>query len=419
MEIPKKSLRILFITPYYPPEMGAPQARISDIAARLARSGHNVTVLTGFPNYPTGVIPPEYRGKWFLSEENKGVKIIRTWIYPTSNTRLYWRLLSYLSFVVSSIVSSFRCGKVDVLYVESPPLFDGIAGYIISRIKRSPYLFNVADLWPDFAVELGLVGKSVFLKLAYRMEAFFYKKAAVVATVTNGLIDRLHNEKNIPADKLVLLRNGVDLKMFRPGISGSEIRKNLDMREKFVAGYIGNIGHWQGLETVIDAAAILADDPLYHFLLIGDGARRKTIEKYIAGIKLKNVTLLPVQSRENIPAYLAAVDCALVPLRKVVCAEQALPVKIFEAMAMAKPVILGIGGEARKLMCDAKAGITVEPENPAALVDAITSLAKNNEAKERMGLNGRKYVEKRLDRDKLAEIVEKVFLQMARNTENK
>lgn len=412
MKLPKQSLRILFVSPYYPPEMGAPQARISDLAVRLVRRGHNVTVLTGFPNYPTGIIPPEYRGKWFLREESKGVKIIRTWIYPTSNTRLYWRLINYLSYVVSSIISSFRCGRADVLYVESPPLFDGIAGYIISRMKQAPYLFNVADLWPDFAVELGLVRKSVFLKIAYWMEAFFYRKAGCVATVTKGLIDRLHNEKKIPADKLMLLMNGADLKTFHPDISGSEIRKKFNIQEKFTAGYIGNIGHWQGLETIIDAAAILADDPKYHFLLIGDGARKEAIEKHIADRKLNNVTLLPVQPREDIPAYWAAVDCALVPLRKVVCAEQALPVKIFEAMAMAKPVILGIGGEARSLVNDAKAGVAVEPENSESYAEAIKHLAEDKSARENMGFNGRKYVEKHFDRDKLAEIVEKVFLKM-------
>ena len=413
MEPSKKSLSILFITPYYPPEMGAPQARISDLAVRLVRRGHNVTVLTGFPNYPTGVIPPEYRRKWFMREENKGVKIIRTWIYPASNTRLYWRLVNYLSYVVSSIVSSFRCDKADVLYVESPPLFDGIAGYIISRMKRAPYLFNVADLWPDFAVELGLVKNSVFLKLAYWMEAFFYKKAFYVASVTKGLIERLHREKNIPTDKLVLLMNGADLKMFHPDISGSEIRKKLNIRDKFVAGYIGNIGHWQGLETVIDAAAMLANNHEYHFLLIGDGARKKDIEKYIACKKLNNVTLLPVQPREDIPAYWAAVDCALIPLRKVACAEQALPVKIFEALAMEKPVILGIGGEARDLVLDAQAGVAVEPENPGSFAEAVVRLAGDKSVKESMGFNGRKYVEQHFDRDKLAEIVEKVFLKMA------
>ncbi|MFC1513634.1 glycosyltransferase family 4 protein [candidate division KSB1 bacterium] len=414
MKPAKRSLRILFLTPYYPPEMGAPQARIADLAARLAKNGHIVTVLTGFPNYPAGKIYPGYRYKIFQKEIVEGVKVLRTWIFPASNKRLYWRLVNYFSFIVSSIISSFRCGRTDVIYVESPPLFDGIPGYIISKLKRAPFLFNVADLWPDFAVELGLVKPGILLSVVYRMESFFYKKAKRISTVTEGLINRLNKEKNVPEEKLVLLSNGVDTGKFHPEISGEHIRKKYDLADKFITAYIGNFGHWQGLETIIDTAELLKDEEKFHFMLIGDGAKKDEILEYADSKNLKNMTILPAQNRDLIPEFWAAVDCAVVPLRKVSCAAQALPVKMFEALAMGKPVIAGIKGEAERLINKAQAGITVEPEHPVSYVNAIKELNSDRKNCEDMGLNGRRFVEENFNRDNLAGIVEDIFLEMTK-----
>jgi len=406
-------LRILFITLYYPPEMGAPQARISDLAVRLVRRGHSVTVLTGFPNYPSGIIPPEYRRKWRMYEEKDGVRIVRSWIYPVANVRLYARLINYLSFVFSSIINSFYCGKADAVYVESPPLFNGINGYIISRIKRAPYLFHVADIWPDFAVELGLIKPGIFLSAAYWLERFIYKKAACVATVTSGFLRRLRDDKHIPDKKLVLITNGVDVTMFHTGISVPEQREQLGLTDKFIAGYIGNIGHWQGVETLIDTAILLKDNSRFHLLIIGDGARRQAVEEYISARKPSNVTLLPAQPRADIPKYLSILDCALVPLRNIECTRQTLPVKMFEAMAMAKPIIIGGTGDSQKLIEETHTGIAVEPENPRAYEEAIKTLMADPTLREQMGYNGRKLAESRFNRDLLADVAESVFLSMA------
>jgi len=413
MEQSLKPLRILFVTPYYPPEMGAPQARISELAVRLVRRGHTVTVLTGFPSYPSGIIPPEYRGKLFQRENRDGVNVVRTWIYPTSNQRLYLRLVSYFSFVFSSILGSFRCGGADIVYVESPPLFDGIAGCVIAAVKRAPFLFNVADLWPDFAVELGLVRKGLPLALAYRLEAFIYRKAARVATVTRGLIRRLRDEKRVPEEKLVLFRNGVDLELFSPDISGARVRERLGLAGKFVVGFIGNIGHWQGLETVVDAAALLRDRTAFHFLIVGDGARREAVGEYIARQELANITMLPVQPKSAVPELWAACDCAVIPLRKVACAREALPAKMFEALAAGKPIVLGIRGEAEEVMRNAAAGVFAEPENPQSYAEAFARLAGDEKLRRKMGVSGRAYAEKHFDRDALTDVVEEVFMRMA------
>lgn len=414
-----RSLHILFITLYYPPEMGAPQSRISDLAVRLAHRGHSVTVLTGFPNYPNGIIIPEYRGKWRMYEEINNVHINRSWVYPVANVHLYGRLFNYFSFVFSSIINSFRCGKPDVIYVESPPLFNGINGYIISRLKRAPYLFNVADLWPDFAVELGLLKPGLFLTAASWMEWFFYKKSARVATVTNSLIRRLRDEKHIPEQKLVLLTNGADINMFNPGITAPNIREKLGLSDKFIAGYIGNIGHWQKLETLIDAALLLSNNPRFHLLIIGDGARKQAVEEYMKTKKTPNVTLLSVQPHKEIPAYLSILDCAIIPLRNIQCTQQALPVKMFEAMAMAKPIIIGAPGEAQTLVEEAEAGISAEPENPHSYAEAIQRLMADNLLCKRFGHNGRKLVEIRFNRDILADTLETVLLSMAEEQKNR
>lgn len=412
MEKQKKSLRILFITLYFPPEPGAAQNRIFDLAVRLKKRNHKVTVLTGFPSYPLGKIPVEYRGKWCKLENIDDINIVRSWIFPVSNERLYWRLINHISFVFSGLINASRCGAADVVYVESPPLFIGVLGRFIAKIKKAPYLFNVADLWPDFAVELGLVKENLLLAAAYRIESYCYKNAEKIAGVTEGVMDRLLNEKNNPSGKLVHLRNGVDIALFRPGVLKNEIHRKLNLHNKFVAGYIGNHGHWQGLEVLLEAAHLLNDNPEYHFIFVGDGARKKFLDRYAGEKKLINVTFIPIQDRLDIPGYWAIVDCALIPLRNVFCSEQALPVKLFEAMAMEVPVILGIKGEARTLLKNADAGIAVEPENPVAVADAIIKLSKDSDIRKKLGTNGRKYVVKYHNRDKLADEVEAVLLNM-------
>ena len=413
MENQKKSLRILFITLYFPPEPGAAQNRIFDLAVRLKKRNHKVTVLTGFPNYPNGTIPVEYRRKWCMLEKIDDINVVRSWIVPVSNERLYWRLVNHVSFVFSGLINASRCGPADVVYVESPPLFTGVLGRFVAKLKKAPYLFNVADLWPDFAVELGLVKENLLLTAAYRLESYCYKNAKRVAGVTEGVMERLSNEKNTPSGKLVYLRNGVDITLFKPGVFKNEInRKLIFLQNKFVAGYIGNHGHWQGLEVLFEAAQLLKDKPNFHFIFVGDGARRKFLEQYADEKKLKNVTFIPIQDRLDIPGYWAAVDCALIPLRDVYCSEQALPVKLFEAMAMEVPVILGIKGEARALLKKADAGIAVEPEDPVAVADAIITLSRDSDLRKKLGENGRKYVVKYRNRDDLSEEVEAVLLSM-------
>ncbi|TME02104.1 MAG: glycosyltransferase family 4 protein, partial [Chloroflexi bacterium] len=246
-------LRIVMLTHYFPPEVGAPQARLFELASRAARAGHTVTVVTGFPNYPTGIVPPSYRGRFRMVEEMDGIRVIRTWVYATPNRGVVRRILNHLSFAFSSLAATRLLGKVDVFFVESPPLFTGLAALAYRRLKRVPYVFNVSDIWPQSAVELGALRSAFAVRLAEMLEMHLYRRAARVSVVTPGMVERLAS-RGVPRDKLVLLTNGVDTTAFRPAAANMELARGLGLDERKVFLYAGTHGMAQGLGTILDAA---------------------------------------------------------------------------------------------------------------------------------------------------------------------
>src|SRR5258708_32126257 len=207
------SVRVLLITHYFPPEVGAPQARLFELARRAAATaGHTITVVTGLPNYPTGVIPSEYRDRSRREERMDGVRVVRTWVYATSNRGFLRRILNHLSFALSSLTALRRVGPTDVIFIESPPLFTGLAVLAHTRLKPAPYIFNVSDIWPQSAVELGALRNPVAVKLADMLELHLYRRAARVSVVTPGMLERLA-KRCVPRDNIVQLTNGTDTEL--------------------------------------------------------------------------------------------------------------------------------------------------------------------------------------------------------------
>ena len=209
------SLRVIFLTHYFAPEVGAPQSRLLELATRVVAAGHTVTVVTGFPNYPTGIVPPDYRGRRSMEEAIDGVRVLRTAVYATPNKGFLRRILNHLSFAVSSVTAVRRTGPADVIFVESPPLFIGFAALAYTRLKRTPFIFNVSDIWPQSAVELGALRNRLAIRLAEMFERHVYRRAARVSVVTPGMVERLA-ARGIPREKLFLLTNGVDTALFQP-----------------------------------------------------------------------------------------------------------------------------------------------------------------------------------------------------------
>ena len=392
---------ILFITPYYPPEKGAAAVRISETAVRLVRQGYRVTILTTFPNYPTGIVPLEYRGHRIKIEWLEGVRVVRAWSYTSANRGFLRRILAQLSFgCLTPLLAWSHIGHPDIIIAQSPPLFDAIAVRMLSRFKRIPFIFMVSDLWPESAVQLGALRNKLFIRLSKWLEKTTYQRASAIWAMTGGIRKTLLQEGLAP-DKVFFLPNGVDTKRFRP------VPRERGRDQCFTILYVGTFGLSHGLITVLNAAEELCDCQDVRFILAGDGAEKEQLVAEARRRKLANVTFLDSQPHERVPLLLAGADACLVPLRKLPLFEGALPIKMFEAMACGRPILLAVDGEARRVAeQEAGAAIYVEPENPHALVSAIKTLREHPGMAEAMGKRGRAFVEAHFDRDMLTQRLE-------------
>lgn len=387
-------MRILYLSQYFPPEVGATQTRAYEMAQGLLRAGHHVTMLAEVPNHPEGVIRPDYRGKFWARESFDGIDVIRVWVKTAPVKTFKTRMLFYLSYMLNALLAGLLLarGRYDAIYATSPPLFVGAAALALSYLRRTPLVFEVRDLWPESAVALGELRNPRFIRWATRLEEACYRRARRIVVVTEGMRARLL-ERGIPAVKLALIPNGANTELFQPQpAAGQQLRADLGLEGVFLIVYAGIHGIAQGLETALYAADRLRANPRIHFLFIGEGPCKADLLALKAQLDLPNVTLLEAQPREAIPAYLSAADVALAPLRRVELFKSALPSKMFDAWACACPVVMSIDGEARTVLERAQGGRFFPPEDVAALVSAIEELAADPTACRRMGENGRQFV---------------------------
>ncbi|HZO72857.1 MAG TPA: sugar transferase [Ktedonobacteraceae bacterium] len=403
---------ILFVTPYYPPEKAAPAVRISETASLLVQKGYQVTVLTTFPNYPSGIVAPEYHGCLRREEVLDGVRVIRVWSYITANKGFFRRILAQLSFgCLAPLIGGKALGSPGIVIVESPPLFDAIAARTLSWLKGCPFIFIVSDLWPESAVQLGVLRNRLFIRLAEWLEWSTYQRAGFVWAVTEGIREILIR-RGFDAERVFVLTNGVDTRKFCP-LPQAQARAELELDDGFTVLYAGTHGLAHGLMTVLDAAEMIRDQEDVHLLLVGDGAAKADLVAAAKQRGLTNVTFLDPFPHQRMPLLLASADVCLVPLRKVPLFQGALPSKIYEIMACARPIILGVEGEACTLVVDeAKAAIAVEPENANALGSAILHFHQHPEVAEAMGQRGRAFVETRFNRHRLVETLEGYLIRL-------
>jgi len=398
-------MRILMLTQYFPPEKGAAQVRLWELAKGLKNEGHQVTVVTTFPNHPTGIIPEEYRGRCFMRESMEGVTILRTWVYPVKRGRFWLRLLNYFSFVLSSLYGIWRSGPQDLIIVESPPLFIGFSAGIASRLKKAPYIFNVSDLWPESAVQLGLVSNKTLIALSERLEKRYYRKAKKLSAQTQGIVEGL-KRKGVKPDDILFLPNGVDTELFRPREKDWELEKSLGLEGKTVILYAGTMGYAHGIETALEAAEILQDRPESSghggeppggggepfFLFVGDGSERPRLEQIAREKALGNVRFIDFQPLEEVPRYYALSTISLSTLRRYKLAEGVRPSKIFPALASGRPLIYVGEGEGAEIVRESGGGIVLEPENPGLLAETILALKNDPRRCRELAESGREYV---------------------------
>lgn len=397
---------ILFISRHYCPEKAAAAVCVSETAKRLARSGHQVTVLTTFPNYPTGIVPAEYRGHIIQSEMLDGVRVIRTWCYLFPNKGFFRRGLAQLSFgCLAPWLGWKELGRPDMIIVGSPPLFNVIAGRILACLKHCPLIFMVADPWPEAAIQLGVLRNRVLIRLAEWLEWSTYQQASLIWVVAEWMRDSLI-QRGLSPERLFLLTNGVDTSKFRP-LPQAQARAELGWDDLFTLIFAGNHGLLYSMKTVLDAAEQLENYTDIHMVFVGDGIQKAEMRAEASRRNLKNITFLDPVPHDRIPLLLAAADVGLIPLLALPLLEGAVPVKMLELMACARPFILAGGSETSgHIAQEAGAAIYAEPENADALVSAILYLRKHPDVAETLGQQGRALVEARFDYDQLTTTLE-------------
>ncbi|HWY13134.1 MAG TPA: glycosyltransferase family 4 protein [Bacteroidia bacterium] len=394
-------MKLLILTQYFPPEVGAPQNRLFELAVRLKEAGVDVTVLTAMPNYPKMEIFEGYKDKKYVYEEMEGLKVHRSSIYVSKSKSILNRLRNYFSFVYSSRKCGVnKIGDVDIILCESPPLFLGYSALYLKRKKKAKLVFNVSDLWPESAEKLGVVTNKTMLSLAYKLESKLYNNSELITGQTQGICKSI-NER-FPHKKTYWLPNGVDLNYYDPfNVTETNWReKNNISKNDFVFLYAGIIGIAQGLEIILQAAKLVKDKTAIKFVLLGNGHEKQRLVELKQKNNLNNVIFIDSISKTEMPFVLRSVNAAIVPLKKLDLFKGAIPSKIFESLAMQVPILLGVDGEARELFIEkGKCGLYFEPENTNELIQKVTEISSDLNLAKQLGVNGRNYVKEYFNRN--------------------
>ena len=386
--------------------MGAPSARTHEHARHWVSLGHDVTVITGFPNHPTGIIRPEYRGQFVRREKVDGIELLRTWIYCAANKGFARRVLNFLSFFFSSfILGSLLTRRPEVIVGTSPQFFCAVSAYLLSCLKRAPFVFEVRDIWPQSAIELGALKNPLIIHALEAMEMLLYARASLIVIVAESTRPYLL-AKGIAPEKIVMIPNGIDARYLASTdrtATAETIRAETGLKDKFIVSYIGTHGLSHALDAVLRAAEGLRADATIHFLFVGEGAEKDRLKQLAAELKLDNVTFLKEQPRERLLAFYRASNVSLVPLRRLDIFKKVLPSKLFELMGTGCPIICSVEGEAAALIRRAEAGLCIEPENPEALIAAIRQLRADPDLARQWSAHGERFVKTHYLRSALAE----------------
>jgi colanic acid biosynthesis glycosyl transferase WcaI len=397
-------VHIVYVSAYFPPEMGAPAARVSELSRAWVKAGHKVTVLTGFANHPTGVKAPTDRRTLTRRETWEGVNVVRSYVYAAANKGTARRMASYGSFMTSaSLIGPARISRPDIVIGTSPHLLTPVAGYTYARLKGAPFVFEVRDLWPESIIAVDAMKEGAMIRGLKKLAKYLYFHSDRVVTVGQGYKRCIHDLYGLPLDRMDVVPNGVDVSHFAPSPRSNEIRSTYGWGDKFVVMYIGTHGMAHGLSTTLDAAKKLASNPNIHFVFVGEGAEKENLKAKSAQMGLQNVQFIDQQPKSKVPLFYAACDIGLVSLRNTPLFQEVLPSKIFEYLGMERPMVISVDGDARRLVEEAGAGLFVPPENADALADAVVKLSQSPENLTKMGQSGRRYVMENYDRNALAQ----------------
>ncbi len=395
-------MRILFLSHYFPPEVNAPASRTYDHARRWVKQPDvRVTVLTNHPNHPYGILYEGYENRWLTSEEKEGIEVRRVRTYLAPNSGFLRRILNYLFFVPAAVIAATAVPAPDIVVATSPQFFCAVAGFLASRLKRCPFVFELRDLWPESIVSVGAMRPGAAIRILEKLELFLYRKSVKIVVLTESFRRNLLS-RGIPESKISVIRNGADLSFFSPRPAPPYLIETLGAEGKFIVSYIGTVGMAHAVEKILDVAEELGpcDDIL--FLIVGEGAQKQNIRELVKRKGLNNVRVLPGVSKAEVPDYYAVTDLNLVTLRNTPVFRTVLPSKIFEIMAMSRPILCAVDGECRQLIEQSGCGVFAEPENVRQIAGQIRHLRHQREKLKTMGENGRHFAERCFDRDDLA-----------------
>ncbi|MGD0807173.1 MAG: glycosyltransferase family 4 protein [Anaerolineales bacterium] len=381
-----------------------------ELALALTRSGHKVTILASPYSYQTGLRVTEKQREMLAP----GLEVIRCSVWGSVHRSFFWRAIGFLSFMLSSLLQGLAQPKVDLVWGTSPPLPQVLTAWLVARLKRARFLFEVRDLWPAFPIQLGILRNPVWIWISLRMERFLYRHADCLVVNSPGFIDHLMAHGAAP-EKIHLVRNGVDPAMFDPASKGSGFRAKNILQGKFIALYAGAHGVSNDLEILLDAADLLRDDSRIRFLLVGDGKEKPHLALRATEMKLGNILFLPPVPKQGMPEVLAAADCGIAILKPIPLYGTTYPNKVFDYMAAGRPVVLAIDGVIRKVVEEAGAGLAVPPGDPRALAEAVRALADDPARAQEMGRRGRACVERDFNRREQADQMEKSIEETVHN----
>lgn len=405
-------LRILILSHHFPPEVSAGASRFYELARAWVAAGHQVTVVTCAPNHPAGVLYPGYRNKLWQHQTIDGIDVIRLWTFLAPNKGFLRRTLSYASYSLSTTLAAPFLPRADVLISTTPHFFCGLSGYPASRIRRIPWILDIRDLWPESIVAVGAMKPGPVMRMLEAIERFGYRNAAHIVSASDAFVAHFQ-ECGIEGKKISIVTNGVDLSLFAGTEDPGTFRKQHNLEGKFVVAYVGTHGMAHQLEIVLEAADRLRARSDIAFLLVGDGAERERLVEQCRSMALPNVLMLPQRPREEIPTLWAASDAALVTLRPTPMFELVIPSKMFEAMSLRKPIILGVRGQAQRIVEGSESGVTFSPGDAAGLVGCVIALAEDPALCRRLGENGYRLATTAYDRKALARKYLDVLEQVA------
>lgn len=399
-------MKIVYITQHFPPEIGAAQGRAYDMSSNLSKLGHDLHVLTTFPN-------SQPINKVFEKEKVNNLTVYRSFRIRDTKTSTIRRLANYLSFMLSTCLSGVFVTKPDIVYATSPQLFQGVTGYFLSRVHRAKFVFEIRDLWVDFAELLGQLKNKKLLNLARKLEKFLYKKADHIIVVTHGYKKRLI-DLGIKEDKITVIPNGVNPSSLNQLVTNhtNSVKQQYAIEDKFLVLYAGNIGAAQGLDTIISAAEQLKHDPSIVFMFIGGGVEKQTLMERARNLQLSNVLFIDSKKKEELASYYDAADIGIVSLKKHPLFEITIPSKVFDYMSMSIPVLIGVDGEAREIVEKHHAGFYFEPENPTDFIRSLKYAQNNPDVLKEIELNVKHELLQSFNRETQAKELSETFTHL-------